>query len=114
MRHSDYRTALTHYTDLDVRDAAAALNTLPVHSAVAQDHQHHQKTTSSWSTISCQMVQNGATGPPGQNNLTASTTAMKTRVYAPPPSDLVQGGCEKAGDRTRTGNIQLGRLTLYH
>ncbi len=27
---------------------------------------------------------------------------------------LFEAAASKAGDRTRTGNIQLGRLTLYH
>lgn len=87
MRHGDYRTQLKHYTVLGVTDTAAALAGLP---AIALGEREAAT----------------ARGGDSHDPLSETTKREEMRREAE--------GCETAGDATRTRNVQLGRLVLYH
>ena len=69
MRHSDYRTTLSHYTNLGLKDTAAAVNGLSIGTQRpggngVSEHQHHQQKRQQSAR---QSVQNGAKTPAGRD-----------------------------------------------
>ena len=117
MRHSDYRTTLAYYTDLTVTDAAAAVGRLPIARGASDTpdnkHQHHQ-----------QKHQQSTRGSPHSDTRPCKPSPTnRTATPRHKPSDIngvrtspqrETAACDKAGDRSRTGDIQLGKLTFYH
>ena len=120
MRHSDYQTTLAHYTMLGLSDTAGAINELPDIG--------EPETTSATGTMDAtsdpphipqrvvrEAVQFGATAseqdtiindqPKESNQLESAGLSDDMQLDATPD--------DKAGEGTRTLNIQLGRLTLY-
>ncbi len=120
MRHSDYRTTLRHYTVLGLTDTAQAIEQLPSidapESATAQatgttdsdphlkSHQRQRETLRTGATTRDDLSSTSPTDD-ARKPLSVADKSERTRPDAT--------ACAKAGERTRTVNIQLGRLTLY-
>ncbi len=129
MRHADISTTLRHYTDLRLSDQAKAAAKLPSvrtdqtlsetdgsdigdqpSDSTPAEPQHwpqqslHVRAPSD--ANACDSVPNGEQRSGGS----------KPRSRAAKRDVLRRGarGFQKAGDRTRTGDIQLGKLTFYH
>ncbi len=125
MRHADIKTTLRHYTDLRLADQARAVAKLPTITPVRVDlaatgtcgptpstssnpQQYSQQSvreTAPNDASACQPVRNpgreaGVAKPSKSAGKSASLRGRATR-------------CTKAGDRDRTGDIQLGKLTFY-
>lgn len=126
MRHSDYRTTLRHYTVLGPDDASAALERIagiaPVQSgaAVATGTDNASPIDADSALRRRQQrervsVRNGA-ATCGEGSLTGDTGVNRKSLVSAGKNDDLRADaseCGKAGDRVRTGNIQLGRLMLY-
>ncbi len=115
MRHSDYKTTLKHYTVLGLNDTAKAIEQLP---RIAPPATGRAKTTGADGAqrmaqrTGRESVQAGAT----VRTNTADETS-RTSEDNPGPIRKMCGitrhdaaTCDKAGEGTRTLNIQLGRL----
>ena len=126
MRHSDPGLTANVYTDpklLDVHGALDALPPLPLDPAPKR--QRATGTAGSGREFVLGFVLTPDQSSTNQSNAGSPTTgaefgaltAGSTQVS--PPSTLgaacqpVTGGSSKAGDRDRTGDIQLGKLTFY-
>ena len=128
MRHSDYRTTLKHYTILGLTDTAKAMHQL---STIETPDEPASATGTHGSEVEGSR-QNSAQQYPQQcvRDLTREG-ATRRDIAGPTPDeagsrkDLKSSGknddlrddakgCEKAGEGTRTLNIQLGKLALYH
>ena len=117
MRHADYRTTHKHYTVLSLTDTAKAIERLP---AIKQPFQQTAKangTTGECLTDDPQqsgreVAQSGATRcdepskkpPSGGSRKSGGGRTLRDRVR---PNAALRN---KAGEGTRTLNIQLGRL----
>ncbi len=126
MRHADISTTLRHYTDLRLSDQARAAAKLP---AIQPDSASHEKDQGDHPNDSAsekpqhwpqQSLHETALSDADQRrplpnqelergNLQIRVSPTKHEVLQPNAS-----GFKKAGDRTRTGDIQLGKLTFYH
>ncbi len=129
MRHADISTTLRHYTDLRLSDQAKAAAKLPSigsdltasddadeseegrHSAdpAPAEPQHQpqqsQHETAHFDANRCEPVPNDR----------VKSEESKTRFRTTKREVLRRdaNGFKKAGDRNRTGDIQLGKLTFY-
>ena len=128
MRHADYRTTLQHYTVLGLADTASAIGKLsPISSGqereaaratgtdVAQGIRH-KGCSPKCRQLGLEMGQNAANDCEDTDTRRHSSGVRKT-LKTKAQSDILRGktkGDETAGDATRTRNIQLGRLVLYH
>ena len=129
MRHADISTTLRHYTDLRLPDQAKAAAKLPsvgVSStpdeidesddgdpapdpAPAEPQHWPQQSlheTAPSDADRCDCVPNGQLESEGLETRFRTTKRDVLRTPA--------NGFEKAGDRDRTDDIQLGKLTFYH
>ena len=119
MRHSDYRTTLRHYTVLGLSDTAKAVEALPAirtgprkaatGTGDAQPPQYPQQYGRETARVGATPGDergDDSSPPDARNPLRNRGKSERTRPDA--------AACVKAGERTRTVNIQLGRLTLYH
>ncbi len=128
MRHSDYRTTLKHYTVLGLTDTAAAIESLP---AVRPDDRQAARATGTDHAAACsdppqypqqlqrESVRNGASAcDPGDNRSRSDERGGSPQsTCVAKDNETVRRGAKvdrTAGDETRTRNIQLGRLVLYH
>ena len=124
MRHANYATTLKHYTVLGLMDTAAAIEDLPdidrpqrdetkatgtMDAAPVRDPQQYPQQ------LGRETAQPGATerddddrtgGASGGHNRSNQTGVRNAAQYNAP-------SCAKAGEGTRTLDIQLGKLTLY-
>ncbi len=125
MRHADIKTTLRHYTDLRLTDqarAAAKLPTIvavPVHLAPTgtdgpaidaskkpqQYPQHSVRETRQNGAIGCEPPRTARASGGNQKVLGSAGKSGSVRGRATRVA--------KAGDRDRTGDIQLGKLTFY-
>ena len=123
MRHSDYRTTLKHYTVLGLADTTKAIEQLPMierekrqaatgtHDADGEGirfaaHQQYPQQ------LGRETMQNHAT-----RRETNRRSARKGESCNDGNVRELATECDTmqtAGDETRTRNIQLGRLVLYH
>ena len=129
MRHADISTTLRHYTDLRLPDQSKAAAKLPSvgvrlspdetnesddgdptpDPAPAEPQHWPQQSlheTAPSDADRCDCVPNGPLENEGSE--TRFRTAKRDVLRAP------ANGFQKAGDRSRTGDIQLGKLTFYH
>ena len=131
MRHADYKTTLKHYTVLGLTDTAGAIRQLPtIDSATTQE-----RAIATGTHDGC--PREGARNRLPQQNpqqsgcfsqrcnaneceLTDTSVEVRMNAQVKLPaivSDDLRGHAKPfntAGDATRTRNIQLGRLMLYH
>ncbi len=122
MRHSDYRTTLQHYTVLGLVDTSAAMDRLPGVKTAGQDTLAATGTTDATPTDDhqrqCQLTtrQTGSISASPREQMTIGIAGTQSTKPQPSPgfSHDSAGDSRKAGDRARTGDIQLGRLSLYH
>jgi integrase len=121
LRHSDYRTTLRHYTVLGLADTAKAVSQLPGVKPVGSEAAAATGTTDTapkTPQLFCQQLgretaRNGAAernepGAEGDND--TNTKPLRLQGFSADSS----GETSKAGEGTRTLNIQHGRLALYH
>jgi len=131
MRHAEYKTTLKHYTVLGLTDTAGAIRKLPGIDfsaspvrAVATgtyDADPHEETRGGHpqqipQQSVCFSRPRGAKAYDDPGQTPKNPVGVQPLVYAG-VSDAVRPNatpCHKAGDATRTRNIQLGRLMLYH
>ncbi len=128
MRHSDYRTTLKHYTVLGLVDTSAAMGRLPGVKPAGRNANAATGTTDA-TPIDADNPQNApqqqcqlTTRESGKNQASqregmavGTARGTNTKPQPSPGFSIVSGrDSEKAGDRARTGDIQLGRLSLYH
>ena len=120
MRHGDYRTTLAHYTVLGLTDTAGAVNALPVIGDPEGEAERATGTADARAGVRA--------APPAVHPATGARNGAFWRASArrsgrgprareaqkPHEKRPLRACISKAGDRARTGNIQLGRLTLYH
>ena len=124
MRHADYRTTLKHYTVLGLSDTAAAIKRLPT---IKRDDRQAARATGTDSATpdsdpqlypqqsARETVRSPATLRDGETGTKAAHTTPKPLPITK-LRDTAQHSAtrrSKAGDETRTRNIQLGRLMLY-
>ena len=122
MRHADYRTTLKHYTVLGLVDTAQAINALPpIGNADASEAEQATGTAGHDPQQIPQQsghdsVRNRASQCDEPVSATRSTTNPETPATTPPSDSLRRSAtaCHGAGDESRTRDIQLGKLTLYH
>ncbi len=112
MRHANYQTTLQHYTVLGLTDTAGALAQLPdvALQSAAMTGTDGVAPVRARGALSGAIVCNSV-----QDQVAFSCSLDSTQLGT--PCDVVQSSttqCAKAGEGTRTPNIQLGRLTLYH
>jgi len=131
MRHAEYKTTLKHYTVLGLTDTASAIRQLPRIDSPATkerdaatgtyDADPHEKARPGHPQQNPQQSEcfsqlRGATGY--DNDARRHLAAPKAQVIASArvSDDLRSSAtaCHTAGERTRTVNVQLGRLMLYH
>ena len=125
MRHADIKTTLRHYTDLRLSDQARAVAKLPqiaqlpvVFPATGTDgamlsvprdpqqySQHSVHETGREAARLCEPMQSARLNPDSRKTLQSSRANASVRGRATRVA--------KAGDRDRTGDIQLGKLTFY-
>ena len=116
MRHADYRTTLKYYTVLGLADTSKAISQLPSIQGPQRtlaagtdegptDPQQSEHETVQDGVIQCDEY-SGAS--PTANAHKPLRTVEKCEPTRPGAT-----ACAKAGEGTRTLNIQLGRLTLY-
>ncbi len=129
MRHSDYRTTLKHYTVLGLADTSRAINQLPDVKDVAAARAVATGTDGRGSTdlqqndpqlypqqLGRETVQNGAKQceSGGQRSRTPqSPNPLEIAAL----NDTLQSNAtpnQKAGERIRTVDVQLGKLAFYH
>jgi len=125
MRHSDYKTTLKHYTVLGLTDTAKAIGELPdigmpsdESSKATGTHDHTPDNSTQQYRQQCarDKVRDGATPCDDHDKQRTSRPGDKS-IVGGTLCDAMQGSAsadKKAGEGTRTLNIQLGRLTLYH
>lgn len=124
MRHGDYRTTLKHYTVLGLTDTAAAIDRLP---GIARERVAHAATGTTDSApqalpsdtqLFCQQLERetGRNSAASRGELTHDSDRDRNEKprHSPGFSATFPSDSSKAGDATRTRNIQHGRLALYH
>ncbi len=126
MRHADIKTTLAHYTELRLADHTQAVAKLPVIRGTAG---HSARNAG---------AETGASSPAEPQHFPQHSRRKSAQNDAEPCNDLrkeeqpdesgkarfctrkhdkmrdIAKGNNKAGDRSRTGDIQLGKLTFYH
>ncbi len=119
MRHADYKTTLAHYTVLGLTDTAAAVESLPGVArqvAAATGTESGEAPPARVAPVVAQRTRNGANQRKAAQRESVSIGAAGESQTAT-RCDFGESRAatrEKAGEGTRTPNIQLGRLTLYH
>ena len=124
IRHADYRTTHKHYTVLGLTDTAKAIEQLPaigLPSASAakatgtmdgrseQYHQqHHQRVRKAAQLGATRCDEPSKKPPSGGSRKSGGERTLRDRAR---PNAAMRN---KAGEGTRTLDIQLGKLTLYH
>ncbi len=128
MRHSDYRTTQKHYTILGLSDTSKAIDQLPkigaterraatgtcdvqpVPMEATEANSKHQQYPQQ---LRRETVQSSAASCFDGGAKTQSTGSGKTLQNKGKSGQMRPHakGCEKAGERVRTVNIQLGRRT---
>ncbi len=126
MRHSDYRTTLKHYTVLGVADTAKAIGQLPdiewAAQAIAATAGGGDCSDSSQPThLKSQQLRHETRRDNAKRSGGADGSSSVGERRKPfengGKSDLQRPDakpCVKAGDRIRTGDVQLGKLAFYH
>ena len=128
MRHADYRTTQEHYTVLGLTDTAKAIESLPAIPTTtstaaaatgtydagpsetrAKDLQQiHQQSVRNSQLLSARACDEDN---PNQVNAGDDKCLSHAKIDSAVRAGTSRG--KKAGERTRTVNIQLGRLMLY-
>jgi integrase len=122
MRHSDYKTTLAHYTVLGLQDTQSAIENLP---EVKRAGRQVATGTRGQCQLVCQQLEHETLqNDAGQCGGLASGTGLtmsdggshKIGRSAEICGDVLHGARVNigAGDRIRTGDDQLGKLTFYH
>ena len=122
LRHSDYRTTLSHYTVLTLADSARAIESIElprVNEAKAtgttDESDHRNGVSAGVSATRSQpypTVRNDAHRPRhGEGARCADNTCEYGTLCVDDHANALS--FSKAGDRNRTGDIQLGKLTFY-
>ena len=119
MRHSDYRTTLSHYTVLGIADTAKAIEQLP--TIKSSQREAATGTLDSNPQLNPQQLGHAAaqTGVKqrdgrGSKGMGADRRNSNKAQEKAGRCDLAQRSAAKAGDRIRTDDVQLGKLTFYH
>jgi len=124
MRHADYRTTMRHYTVLGLTDTAAAIGRLPeirgreseaVRATGTDDLAASKKRQQLCEQLGRETVRNHAKRCQLGGTRDDKADVSETPIFVGSNDSVRQDAtrCEKAGDATRTRNIQLGRLMLY-
>ena len=127
LRHSDIRLTMNTYTKLKLEGLSNAVNALPdIGGDDPEGHELQQTGTCAevWGAENGAVIGTGlqelaGTQSHAQSNQpqwgtkgnTARTPANRERKQ---PQSCADRGCHKAGDRSRTDDVQLGKLTFYH
>ncbi len=119
MRHSNYKTTLKHYTVLGLTDTAAAIERLPNigdgHKTVAATGTYGDAPTTRPQYTpqrERETVQRSATAR-NDDAKPSDESELRNPLLVTKKRDATQdkaATCDKAGEGTRTLNIQLGRL----
>lgn len=125
MRHTDLRLTMKLYTDPRIFDLAGAVEKLPINLGTAEDSANAVKATETDDKLVEQTDNKGA------NEVVTATLGRhsmgKTSVEQGSGESQVEetaqignkklhpaGWSERAGDGSRTHDVQLGKLTFYH
>ncbi len=126
LRHSDIRLTMNTYTHLELADTAGAVEALP--SIDGNDDENRQLKTGTDDEV-CGAVNGAVIGAELQSADVHASPFLTNRPRSVGEGDASKGtenrerkqppsssdkGCRKAGDRTRTDDVQLGKLTFYH
>ena len=119
MRHSDYRTTQKHYVVLGLVDTAGAIEKLPsiespqratatgtCDSDPQQIPQQSEHNSQPRGATQCESAPSVCHGVDDRQPLPSTRLSDEMREDAT--------GCEIAGDRIRTDDVQLGKLAFYH
>ena len=124
LRHSDIDLTMNTYTDPKLLDVKGALDSLPKLSLGDGFPEDHIDAEESTGTDVASRTLAPTLAPTTDNSSISESTADKRAASSNPSSladeererdDLAENKREKvgAGNRIRTGDIQLGKLALY-